>query len=74
MKELKKGDAMHKSLQRVKQLVSYITSPLQNKNPSLCLNCTSLPEISELKKLIKDRLFDASNEGETTLEGMEISF
>jgi hypothetical protein len=45
------------------------------KTPNaLCLSCTALVEICELRKLIKDRLFDASNEGENTLEGLEVSF
>jgi hypothetical protein len=30
--------------------------------------------MEELKKVIRDRIFDASNEGETTMENLEVSF
>lgn len=30
--------------------------------------------MSELKRIIRERVFDVSNEGETTLEGLEMSF
>jgi len=40
----------------------------------LCGGCILLQEVNELKKLIRERVFDVSNEGETTLEGLEMSF
>lgn len=40
----------------------------------LCANCLVINEIDELKKILKDRVFDASNEGEITMENLEMSF
>ena len=44
------------------------------KSPLLCSICSGLNEVDELKKVIRERVFDASNEGELTMEQIDIPF
>ncbi len=69
MKELKKGDRMNQAIQKIKSLMASI-----NNNQKLCHNCLILSEIEDIKKVLKDRLFDVSNEGEVTMDNLEVSF
>ena len=62
-------------MNKVKSLVQQLSI---TKDGKLCTECRNLNEITELKRVIRERVFDVSNEGETTLNndniGLEMSF
>jgi predicted DNA-binding protein YlxM (UPF0122 family) len=43
-------------------------------NVRLCPECADLSEITELKKVIRERVFDASNEGDMSMEKIDMPF
>lgn len=65
MRELKKGDQMHQALQKVKQIVATMIK-------RVCLECAHSQELSDLQKIVRERVFETSNEADNTLENIEI--
>ena len=61
LRELKKGDRMQQALMKVKvQILSLFNSKLYK----LCPQCSQIKELVDLQNIIKERVFDVSNEGE----------
>ena len=71
MKELKKGDRMHQVLLRVK---NSILSLIGSKGTKVCSECQELREIEDLRKIILERVFDTSNEVDSTMEQVDMNF
>lgn len=66
MRELKKGDTMHQALQKVKSLVASLLK-------QACQDCQQTQELADLQRIVRERVFEASNEVETTLDNIEVS-
>lgn len=56
---------MHQALQKVKQIVAAMIK-------RVCLECPHSQELSDLYKIVRERVFETSNEADNTLENIEI--
>jgi len=72
LRELKKGDRVHRTLQKVKQHVQNMFK--QSSESQLCRYCIILQDVQDLARIIKERAFDASNEGDQASDPLDLSF